>query len=54
MEEAVEVAEEKLLPDMPSSTQEKDDKKAEELMRRELQAWDEKFEKGGRNERDKS
>ena len=52
VEEAVEVAEEKLLSDRPSSTQEKDDKEAEELVRRELQAWDEKFEKGSRKERD--
>lgn len=52
MEEAVEVAEEKLLSDKPSSTQEKDDKEAEELVRRELQAWDEKFKKGSRKERD--
>ncbi len=54
MEEIVEVAEEKLLSDKRSSTQEKDDKQAEELMRRELQAWDEKLERGSKEGRDKS
>ena len=51
LEEAVDVAEEKLLPGRQGS-QDADDKNAEELQRRELQAWDDRFEKDSEKERD--
>ena len=52
LEEAVEVAEERLLSDRQPSSQEKDDRDSEELRRRELQAWDEKLDSSSKKERD--
>lgn len=47
----MDVAEEKLLPGRQRS-QDADDREAEELQRRELQAWDDSFEKDSEKERD--
>lgn len=52
LEEAVDVAEKKLLAGRQPDSGDKDDTDGEELQRRELQAWDEKFEKDSEKERD--
>lgn len=52
LEEAVEVAEEKLLSGRSPSTQGEGDREAEELRRRELQAWDEELGRSSKKERD--
>ena len=52
LEEAVGVAEEKLLSGRQPSSEHEDDRDAEELQRRELQAWDERLEEGPKKERD--
>lgn len=51
LEEAVDVAEEKLLSGRQSA-QDADDRDAEEQQRKELQAWDDRFEKDSEKERD--
>jgi len=52
LEEAVEVAEQRVLSDRQPSSQEKDDRDSEELRRRELQTWDEKLDSSSKKERD--
>ena len=52
MEEAVDVAEEKLLSGRQPHAEHDDDRDAQELQRRELQAWDERLEEGSEQERD--
>ena len=49
----MEVAEEKLLPGRQPRSQEAEDREAEELQRRELQAWDERFGQDAKKERNR-